>query len=130
MKKSLISILIILSLSALPFLAVAAERTNSPGSADTKQKDQSEISMEERFRKIGKDLDELEAKSQSLAEKAKKEMDRHIRDAEKKRKAAGRKLEELKTEGMEKEKKLKKDLNAALDDFEEAFEKAKAHFKE
>ena len=130
MKKSLISIFIILSLSALPFLAVAAERTNNPGSADTKQKEQSQKSMEERFRKIGKDLDDLEAKSQSLAEKTKKDMDRHIKEAEQKRKAAGRKLEELKTEGMEKEKKLKKDLNAALDDFEEAFEKAKAHFKE
>ena len=86
--------------------------------------------MEERFRRLGRSLDELHARAAAMAEQARKETERSLGEAEKKRKEAGRKLEEMRTEGGKRWNKFTGEMNAAMDEFEKAYERAKTHFKD
>jgi septal ring factor EnvC (AmiA/AmiB activator) len=127
MKIPAIVILVILSLFTS---AAASEKQPAPLHSDTEKKDQYEKNMEERFRRLGKSLDELEARAAAMAEQARRDAERSLGDAEKKRKEAGRKLEEMRTEGRKRWARFTEELNAAMDEFEKAYERARSHFKE
>jgi hypothetical protein len=96
----------------------------------SQQKDQYRKSMEERLAKLGKELDELQAKAGATAVQARKDMDKYLAEAEKKRKAAFRKFDQMETESARKWKKFTHEMNEAADEFEKAYERAKSHFKE
>jgi Skp family chaperone for outer membrane proteins len=108
--------------------AVAQHQPRSQEPAETK--DNYETSMEERFRRLGKSLDELHAKAAAMAEQARKETERSLGEAEKKRREAGRKLEEMRTEGGKRWNRFTGEMNAAMAEFEKAYERAKTHFKD
>ena len=109
-------------------VGAADQQTIAPD--DSQQKVQYEKGMEERLGKIGKQLDGLKAKTAVLTEQAGKDMKRYVSEAEKKGKAATVKLEKMRKASEKKWKKFTKGLDAAADDFEQAYEKAKGHFKE
>ncbi len=130
MKKILFAALLFLSAVLSPFSGTQAEQAADPAAQEEQKKEQYEKSMEERFRKLGKSLDELKSRAGTIAEQTRKDMDRHLAEAEKKRKIAARKIEDMKTESRKKWSKFTDELNAAMDEFEKAYERAKAHFKE
>ena len=130
MKKILFVIAIMVSVAAFPVPSTAAEKAVSVTAQDRAQKEQYEKSMEERLRKLGKDLDDLKARAATMTKQATKEMNRHIAEAEKKQKAAIHKLEEMKKESQKKWDKFTDEMNAAADEFEKAYEKAKSQFKQ
>lgn len=119
---------LLLSLSLLSGVQ-AADLKDASQKNDAK-KDQYEQSMEERFRRLGRSLDELHARAQVLAEQARRDAERSLAEAEKQRKKAGQKLEELRTESRKRWAKFSEELNAAMDEFEKAYDRAKEHFKE
>lgn len=85
-----------LLLSAVPLSALATEQTPGTKAPEpVQQKEQYEKSMEERLRKIGKELDELKTKAADMTKEARKEVNRHIEEVEMKQKLASRKLEEM-----------------------------------
>jgi hypothetical protein len=126
MKIPAIVILAILSLFTCP---AAADKRPDPSQFDAEKTDQYEKNMEERFRRLGKSLDELEARASAMAEQARRDAERSLSDAEKKRKEAGRKLEEMRTEGRKRWSTFTQELNAAMDEFEKAYERARSNFK-
>ncbi len=128
---------ILFVLSALFFVALgparsfaAEEEKAAAPSVTSQQKEQYQKSMEERMAKLGKELDELQAKAGTMAAQARKDVDKYLAEAETKRKAAMRKLDEMKTESAHKWTKFTREMNGAADAFEKAFERAKSHFKE
>jgi len=122
---------LMLFLAAVPLSAPATEKASGTKAPQTaQQKEQYEKSMEERLRKIGKDLDELKAEAADLTEEARKEMNRYIEDAEKKQKAASRRLEEMRKESEKKWKEFTDEMNALMDELEKTYEKAKKHLKQ
>ncbi len=78
--------------------------------------------------KLGKDLDDLKAGTESLAAQARQEADRYIAEAEKKRKAAAEKLDAMRTEGRKKWEAFSRELDAAMEDLEKAFDQARSRF--
>ncbi len=121
---------LMLLLAAVPLSALATEKASGKKAPQTaQQKEQYEKSMEERLRKIGKDLDELNAKAADLTEEARKEMNRYIEDAEKTQKAASRRLEEMRQESEKKWKEFTDEMNAMMKELEKTYEKAKTHLK-
>ncbi len=92
-------------------------------------KEQYESSMEERLRRLGKQLDELRAKAVTMSEEARNKMNHYLAEAEKKQRAAMRKLEEIQKKSEKEWKKLSADMDKAADEFEKAYERAKSHFK-
>jgi ATP-dependent Lon protease len=100
MKETRLFIALMLLLAA-PLSALTTEKTPGTKAPETaQQKEQYEKSMEERLRKIGRELDELKGKATNMTEEARKEMNRYLEDAEKKQKAASRKLEEMRRESQ------------------------------
>jgi Skp family chaperone for outer membrane proteins len=97
---------------------------------ESQQKRHYEKNMEERLRKLGKELDELKAKTAAMKEQARKDINQDLANAEKRRDAASRKLEEIQKESVARWKKFSADLDKATDDFEKAYQKAKERFKE
>ena len=123
-------LVVIVFLSLFASAAVAEEQLPPPQQHGAEKKDQYEKSMEERFRRLGKSLDELHARAAVMAEQARRETERSLTDAEQKRKEAGRKLQEMRTEGKKQWTRFVEEMNAAMDEFETACKRAKAHFKE
>jgi DNA anti-recombination protein RmuC len=130
MKNFFLMIAALLLFAAAPGSAYAAEEAKvaaSPGAAQ--QKAQYEKSMEERLKKLGRELDELNARAAAKTEEAKADINRGIAEARTKQKAASAKLEEMRKKSVKKWKKFASETDAAADEFEKAFERAKAHFK-
>ncbi len=122
---------VLMILAARPLLTYAAEQERPATTQEMSQeKAHYEKTMEERLRKLGKQLDEIKARASATTKEARKNMDRYLADAEKKQKAATRKLAELRKESAEKWKKFASEMDAAADDFAKAYERAKSHFKE
>jgi uncharacterized phage infection (PIP) family protein YhgE len=121
----------VLCITSLPLMLQGAAVTQQASAPDTlQQKAQYEKSMEERLRKIGRQLDELKTKAAVMTEQARKNMSKQVAEAEKKQKAASAKLEKMRKVSVKKWKKFSAELDAAADDFEQAYERAKSHFKE
>jgi hypothetical protein len=99
----------------------------SPGPAQ--QKEQYEKSMQERLKKLGKELDELNARAAAMTEQAKTDVNRGIAEAKAKQKDASEKLEEMQKKSVKTWKKFVSETDAAMDEFEKAFERAKTDFK-
>ncbi len=130
MKNVLMMIAVVLLFSAAPWRAYAAgEATSTASPEDAQQKAQYEKSMEERFKKLGRELDELNARAAAMTEQAKTDINRGIAEARVKQKAASAKLEEMRKRSEKKWKKFMSETDAAMDEFEKAYERAKAHFK-
>jgi archaellum component FlaC len=130
MKMINLFIALMLLLTAVSLSALAAEQT--PGTktpASVQQKEHYEKSMEERLRKIGKELDELKTKAADMTEEARKEMNQNIEEVEMKQKLASRKLEEMRKESQKEWKKVADEMNAAMNELEAAYEKTKSHMK-
>jgi len=128
MKRIDLFIALMLLLIAVPLSALAAEQM--PGTKEpepVRQKEQYEKSMEERLRKIGKELDELKTKAADMTEEERKEMNQHIEEVEMKQKLASRKLEEMRKESQKEWKKVADEMNAAMNELEAAYEKRQNH---
>ncbi len=132
MKNVIVIVPVLLFLVAASGTAGAAtgKETGTAPTEASQQKARYEKSMEERFKKLGRDLDELAAKASAMTEQAKQEINRGIAEARTKQKAASIKLEEMRRKSVKKWKKFAAETDAAMDEFEKAFERAKAHFKE
>jgi uncharacterized protein YlxW (UPF0749 family) len=132
MMKSLpMMIAVLLLLTAAPWRSYATgEATGVTSPEAVQQKEQYEKSMEERFKKLGRELDELNAKAATMTEQVKKDINRGIAEARTKQKAASAKLEEMRKKSIKKWKKFVSETDAAMDEFEKAYERAKAHYKE
>ncbi len=115
-----------------PLTLLAACEPSGAASSETAQaqKEQYEKSMEARFKKLGKELDGLNARAVTMTEQAKKDMKRGIAEARTKQKTASAKLEEMRKKSVKQWKKFVSETDAAMDEFEKAYEKAKSHFKE
>ncbi len=124
MKISFLCICLI-SILSLPAFSPAADAGATAANHGSAQNDQYERSMEERFRKLGKNLDELQAQARALAEQARREAERSLADAEQKRKEAGRKLDEMRTEGKKRWDTFTNEMNVVMDEFEKAYERAR-----
>jgi hypothetical protein len=129
MKKSIFILSLLAIVIAVPPPIAGAEKAKN-GVQGSRQQEQAEKNMEERLRKLGKDLDDLKARMDAMAERARAEMNRHIAEAEKKGKVAGRELEDVKAESKKKWETFSRELNAAMDEFEKAYKKAKARLTE
>jgi predicted metal-dependent phosphoesterase TrpH len=131
MKNLPMMIAVLLLLAAAPWRAYAEGEAQSTALPETaQQKEQYEKSMEERLKKLGRGLDELNAKAAAMTAQAKRDMNQRIAEAKTKQKAASAKLEEMRKKSENKWKKFASETDAAMDEFEKAFERAKAHFKE
>ncbi len=86
--------------------------------------------MEERLARLGKQLDEINAKAAVMTEQAHKDMNQYLNDAKKKQKIALRKLQHIRKESAEKWKQFISEMDAAADNFAKAYEKARSHIKE
>ena len=129
--KKIMTVLTVVLISIIPVGAFSEERAqSSTNSAPASEKEQYERSAEERLRKIGKQLDELKAKTAAASEKARKDMKAVIAEAENKQHAAARKLKEMRKESSAAWKNVSSELDKLADDFEHAYEKAKSRFKE
>ncbi len=107
MKRIKLFIALMLLLVAVPLFALAAEQTPVTKAPEpVQQKEQYEKSIEERLRKIGKELDELKAKAAEMTEEARKEMNQQIEEIEMKEKLASLKLEEMRKESQKDWKKV------------------------
>jgi uncharacterized protein YpuA (DUF1002 family) len=130
MKNVLMMIAVLLLLSAGPGNVSAAGDAKGAASVEaSQQKKQYEKGMEERLKKLGRDLDELNARAATMTEQAKIDINRGIAEARTKQKAASTKLEEMRKRSEKKWKKFIAETDAAMDEFEKAYERAKAHFK-
>lgn len=130
MKKLSLVIVVLLVLTAAPGRPYAAGEAKSATAPEaTQQKEQYEKGMEERLKKLGRQLDELNAKAADMTAQAKMDIDRGIAEARTKQKAASAKLEEMRKRSEKKWKKFTSETDAAMDEFEKAYERAKAHFK-
>ncbi len=130
MKRIKLFIALMLLLVAVPLFALAAEQTPVTKAPEpVQQKEQYEKSIEERLRKIGKELDELKAKAAEMTEEARKEMNQQIEEIEMKEKLASLKLEEMRKESQKKWKKVTDEMNAAMNELVTAYEKTKSHMK-
>ncbi len=108
-----------------------AEQERRPAAAEpSMHKDEYEKSMEERLRRLGRQLDELKARAAAMTAGARKDADRYLKDAEAKQRKAKGDLERLRHESERKWKKFVAEMDAAMDEFEKAYDRAKAHFKE
>lgn len=123
MIKTFIPILFVLSAVLLQPLAGASEKQVKPETGGDVQKEQSQESLEEKFRKLGRELDELRAKIGPLAEEAGKEMERYKGEALKKGRQAEDRLEELRGVIEDKWNELSEAMNAAIREFEREFER-------
>ncbi len=131
MKNVSLTIAVLLLLAAAPWRAYAAGEAKGTASPEAaQQKEQYEKGLEERLKKLGRDLDELTAKAAAMTEQAKTDINRGIAEARTKQKAASAKLEEMRKKSVKKWKKFASETDAAADEFEKAYERAKAHFKE
>ncbi len=131
MKNLPTIIAVLVLLAAAPWAAYGAGEEKSATSPEpAQQKEQYEKGMEERLKKLGRELDELNAKAAAMTEQAKKDINRSIAEARAKQKAASAKLEEMRKKSEKKWKKFISETDAAMNEFEKAYERAKAHFKE
>ncbi len=131
MKNVIVIVPVLLFLVAASGTAGAATgKETGTAPTETQQKARYEKNMEERFKKLGRDLDDLAAKASAMTEHAKQEINRGIAEARTKQKAASFKLEEMRKKSVKKWKKFVAETDAAMDEFEKAFERAKAHYKE
>jgi DNA anti-recombination protein RmuC len=129
--KRIISCLTALFFIAIsPLLSYGVEKQQQSATPATPQQEQYEKTMEERLRKIGRQLDELKAKAAVMTKQARKDMNHQLTETEKKRKTASRKLEELRKKSEKEWNRFTAELDEAADDLEKAYEKAKAQFKE
>lgn len=130
MKKVLLMIAALLLFAVAPGNMYPAEETKGAASVEApQQKGQYEKAMEERLKKLGRELDELNAKAATMTEQAKTDINRGIAEARTKQKAASAKLEEMQKRSEKKWKKFMSETDAAMDEFEKAYARAKAHFK-
>jgi hypothetical protein len=131
MKNLPMMIAVLLLFAAAPWRTYAAGEAKGTTSPEaSQQKEQYEKGMEERLKKLGRELDELNAKAAAMTEQAKTDINRRIAEAKTKQKAASAKLEEMRKKSVKKWKKFVSETDAAMDEFEKAYERAKAHFKE
>jgi DNA anti-recombination protein RmuC len=130
MEKAMLMIAILLVLAATPGRAYAAGEAKSATAPEaTQQKEQYEKGMEERLKKFGRQLDELNARAADMTAQAKRDINRRIAEARMKQKAASEKLEEMRKQSEKKWEKFTSETDAAMDEFEKAYERAKAHFQ-
>ena len=131
MKHAIFFLAILALVAFRPIFASATDNERPATTQMTSQeKEQFEHTMEERLRKLGRQLDEIKARAAAKTEEARKDMNRYLADAEKRQETAKLKLEKIRKESAEKWKKFVSDMNKAADDFEKAYERAKSHFKE
>jgi len=129
--KRIMPLLITLFFVAIsPMLSYGAEKQESATSATSENRERYQNSMEERLKRIGKQLDELQVEAGQVAEKANKEINHQLKEANKKGEAASHELEEMRKKSNEEWKKFVDGMNKAADDFEKAYENAKSRFKE
>ncbi len=122
MKKNLILIVMLCMTMGFPALGIAANAPSTSSGQDVQRKERSEKSLEERFRTLGRELDELKAKIGPAAEEARRETEQYKGKAQKKQKEAAARLEELRTAMKKKWKEISDEMNAAIADFEKEFE--------
>lgn len=131
MKRMMSCLTVLFFVTICPLLSHGDEKQQQATTPEPAQhKEQYEKTMEERLRKVGKQLDELKARAATMTEQARKDTKHQLADADKKRKAASRKLEEMRKKSEKEWNKFTAELDKAADDMEKAFEKAKARFKE
>lgn len=123
MKKLVMTGILVMT-TALPAAVSAADWVNIPGEKG-REKDRSEKSesMEERFRKLGKELDELKAKIGPMVKEAEKEMEQYKGEARKKQKEAAARLEELQRLVEKKWQEFSAEMNDAIAEFRKEFER-------
>jgi len=130
MEKLSLMIAALLLFAVAPGNVYAAEETKGTASVEApQQKGQYEKGMEERLKKLGRELDELNARAAAMTAQAKNDINHRIAEARTKQKAASEKLEEMRKRSEKKWKKFTSETDAAMDEFEKAFERAKAHFQ-
>ncbi len=129
MKRSLFIVFGILML-AVPGASFAADQPHGAAQRPAEQKKQYETNMQERLAALGKQLDELKAKSEKAAVEAKADIHRYLLEADKKKEEAFKKLDTMRKTSVKKWKKFSSETDAAADEFEKAYQRAKAHFKE
>lgn len=131
MKQTLFFLAILFLVAAGPQFLKAAEKERPATTQEMSQeKEHYEKNMEERLRKLGKQLDEISAKAAGMTEQARKDMNQYLADAKEKQKAASQKLAEIRKESGKKWKEFTSEMDAAADDFAKAYERAKSHFKD
>ncbi len=131
MKNLSLMIAVLLLFAAAPGRAYAAGEAKGAALPEAaQQKEQYEKSMEERLKKLGRELDGLAARAAAMTEQAKTDVNRGIAEAKTKQKDASAKLEEMQKKSEKTWKKFVSETDAAMDEFEKAYERAKAHFKE
>jgi TolA-binding protein len=130
MKRIVFCLTAVLLIAVSPLSLYGGEKEQQETALEASQhKEQYESSMEERLRRLGKQLDELRTKAATTSEEARKEMNHYLAEAEKKQRAAMRKLEEMRKKSEKEWKKLSAEMDKAADEFEKAYERAKSHFK-
>ena len=130
MKNLPLMIAVLLLFSVAPWSLYAAEEaTGAASPAAAQQKAQYEKSMEERLKKLGRELDELAARAAAMTEQAKEDVNRGIAEAKTKQKDASAKLEVMRKKSVKKWEKFVSETDASMAEFEKAYSRAKAHFK-
>ena len=129
MKRIMPFLMTLLFATISPLMSYGVEKQQAAAPATSENRKQYENSMEERLKRIGKQLDELQVETGRMAEQANKEMNKQLKEANKKGEAASRELEELRKKSNEEWKKFTDGMNKAADDFEKAYENAKSRFK-
>jgi hypothetical protein len=130
MKNLSLIIAGVLLLAVAPWRSYAAgEPAGAASPEPAQQKEQYEKSMQERLKKLGKELDELNARAAAMTEQAKTDVNRGIAEAKAKQKDASEKLEEMQKKSVKTWKKFVSETDSAMDEFEKAFERAKTDFK-
>ncbi len=131
MKLTIFFLVAIVFITAGPSSSYSVDNENSVSGQHLKQeKKKYEDTMEERLSKLGKKLDEINAKAAFMTEQAREELNQYLDDAKKKQKTALRKLREIRRESTEKWKQFTSQMDAAADSFSKAYEKAKSRAKE
>jgi hypothetical protein len=131
MKLTMFFLSIILFIAVGPLASYSAEIEHASSERHQPQeKKKYENNMEERLARLGKQLDEINAKAAVMTKQARKDMNKYLNDAKKKQKIALRKLQHIRKESAEKWKQLTSEMDAAADSFAKAYEKARSHIKE
>lgn len=133
MKRTMSCLTTLFFITISPLLSYGIEmqqQQQATTPATSQHKDQYEKTMEERLRKLGKQLDELKSKAAAMTKQARKELNHQLAEAEIKQKTASRKLKEIRKKSEKEWKKFTTAMNEAADDLEKAYERAKSHFKE
>jgi len=130
MKQILLGVAALFFITFSPMMSYDAEKEQQAAApAPSPHREQYESTMEEKLGKLGKQLDELNARAMTMTEQAREQVKHQLAEAEKKHAAASRKLEEIRKKSGTEWDKFSHEMNQAAEDFEKAYEKAKSRFK-